>query len=278
MKYLFSLVLTLVIYSAYSYAQERQALRADINSEYDNGYQEERFEHVLQVFQSLYRPLIESKGGTLLIKKDWQDGAVNAFAWRNWNEYHMEILGGASRYYLVSEDAFILLICHEMGHLLGGKPGSFQISLEGQADYFSSAKCTRLMYQQIPHWDNPQVADPAQEEIATAKAKCQQSFSPQAKQELCQRSLLAGLSLAKLWAKIDASAAVSLLKRDSGQVTRTLDVHPKAQCRLDTYVAGALCPVSVLEEFSFEDEKLGACHMERFSTFARPGCWFRESL
>jgi YHS domain-containing protein len=56
-----------------------------------------------------------------------------------------------------NDDTFALLACHELGHVLGGKPyypkspPEFNFSMEGQADYFSSSICLPRVLDKIPN-------------------------------------------------------------------------------------------------------------------------------
>ena len=54
------------------------------------------------------------------------------------------------------------------------------------------------------------------------------------------------------------------------------DGHPEGQCRLDTYLAGAVCPVSWMESLSKKDPNHGSCNRDQgFTTGLRPLCWFK---
>ncbi len=256
------------------WGEQPTLLRADLNTEFDNGYHEDRFNRVIDFIYSHYAPIIESRGGALIIKKDWNDGAVNAFAEREGDEYRLEILGGLSRYSLISEDAFITLICHELGHLLGGYPKGGTISVEAQSDYYSTAKCVRRLFPHWSEWRNPEVSSPGPQDISFAETKCKISF-PDEGYETCVRSMNASWKISQLWGKLDRNKRPSYLKPDSTRVRVTQASHPSAQCRLDTYVAGALCPVDYKVDFSYENEKVGACGKWFQEAFQRPLCWYK---
>ena len=59
-------------------------------------------------------------------------------------------------------------------------------------------------------------------------------------QDLCYRTAMAGKSVADLLATLGKQDLPSFLTPDENRVTRTYNSHPKAQCRLDTYLSGAL--------------------------------------
>jgi hypothetical protein len=59
-------------------------------------------------------------------------------------------------------------------------------------------------------------------------------------------------------------------------VSKTDDQHPLAQCRLDTYFNGSICPADAMEDFSQTEGKTGACAQEKGDTFGyRPTCWYK---
>lgn len=238
------------------------------SNEYDNGYPETKYHQVLDTFIRVYSPTIAKRGGTFHILRDFSDGAVNAWAWRLGNEFHLEVPGGMSRYYLISEEGFIMTICHELGHLLGGAPLKTQkknISAEGQSDYFSTSKCIERMLLEITPYKKIK-SDP---EVISI---CKHNSS-----KYCQRAFSGMKSLTSYYAKLEGAKFPSLLNESTRVVRSTLSsTHPKAQCRLDTMKRGFLCPVNRDEDFSFDDPKVGACNLNHYPEFARPACWYKE--
>lgn len=237
------------------------------SDEYDNGYPVEKYHSVLDTFIKIYSPVIARRGGTFHILRDFKDGSVNAWAWRIADEYHLEVPGGMSKYYLISEEGFITTICHEIGHLLGGSPTKGRrgnISVEGQSDYFSTSKCLERMLAEITPYQDLKV-DEEVERICT-----------DSNSQNCRRALNGMKSLTSYYAKIEKVEFPSLFKDSPRVVRSTLKTHPKSQCRLDTMKRAYFCPVDRDEEFSFEDQKIGACHLNYFPEFARPKCWYRE--
>jgi hypothetical protein len=62
------------------------------------------------------------------------------------NQKSMMILGGTTRVEGMTKDAYAAVICHELGHVLGGAPyqtihGAEWVSAEGQADFFAASVC-----------------------------------------------------------------------------------------------------------------------------------------
>lgn len=206
---------------------------------FDNGYPENKYHEVLDTVLEVYTPIVENLGGSsFVIERDWFDGAVNMWAERWGEQYRLEIPGGMSRYHLITEEAFIISICHELGHLLGGVPSRGVISLEGQSDYFANQNCTKLLLSPIdPHKDLD-----ANVEVSEA---CEEAG------ELCPRVLQGSLSLTSYYAELEAVGAPRISTPSAVTVSETLNSHPPAQCRLDTLVAG-------------------------YFVLPRPSCWYKE--
>ena len=64
------------------------------------------------------------------------------------------ILGGTIRIEDFTLDAYAALVCHEMGHLIGGEPfqsipGAEWASAEGQADFFAASTCLPRFFQSL---------------------------------------------------------------------------------------------------------------------------------
>lgn len=200
-------------------------------SRWNNGYGEKRFFYVLEKLNEVYGPVIGDLGGELVLHTDWTDGAVNMWAERWGDRYILEIPGGFARYHLINEEAFLLTICHELGHLLGGPPQTGVISLEGQSDYFSTGECSRKLFEAVLPQTKKQ---PSPQELEFCKGAVGESS------DVCHRHTAGMLSVTSWFAEIAGLAPPRLDTPDSSQVSKTLEAHPKPQCRLDTLVAGYL--------------------------------------
>ena len=96
---------------------------------------------------------------------------------------------------------------------------------------------------------------------------------------LCTRSALAGKSLATLLA--GGGRAPSMQTPDTSVAKRTVNGHPPAQCRLDTYFAGSLCRKNPTGEMGKVHPRDGYCHRddkdEAHRDHARPLCWYKPT-
>lgn len=241
-----------------------------------NTMTEERFNQIIDKADAHYAPIVKSLGGKLEWARKWKDGTVNASAQRMGKTYKVNMYGGLARHNLVTEDGFALVVCHELGHHLGGAPkvGGFMnkwASNEGQSDYFASLKCFRRIFeaenneQIIANMNVPQ----------TVTKKCQDNFTLANDIALCVRSSMAGMSLAQLLGSLRGTTDVDFNTPDPATVARTNNAHPAAQCRLDTYFQGAICEVAYTEELDKKDPNKGTCFRNaNFKDGLRPLCWY----
>jgi hypothetical protein len=125
-----------------------------------------------------------------------------------------------------------------------------------------------------------------------AQKVCDTNYAAQADRNICYRSSVAGLSLATLLAKLRESPAPKFETPDPTIVESTFEDHPEAQCRLDTYLAGAVCTVpfdkSIIPAKKLSDKFGPKAEKEagRYSCLARDGwvtaqrprCWFKPQF
>lgn len=201
---------------------------------------------VVERFSKIWSPEIEkSYAKKLIVEYDWNNSRSNASATRDRDlNFVIKINGALAKEEGMDEDALLFILCHELGHHLGGSPkkkrGQTDIdswsSAEGQADYFAAKEC-------LPKVFDEEVDDKYIVEDLTIEKLCDE--------KICERILDTGLKVSKVFAQIKHSEWPSLEKESSVQVTQTYLSHPDVQCRLDTIKNGAL----------------GS---------ERPDCWFKD--
>lgn len=117
----------------------------------------------------------------------------------------IRVLGGMLKHPEMNKAALSLLLCHELGHYLGGPPLKSRTgwsSTEGQADYFSGETCARHL-------------------------------------GLSEENLLDGaLNLTRIYSEVTFESPPVIESCDETRVTRIHYGYPKVQCRLDTIIAG----------------------------------------
>lgn len=242
---------------------------------FGGGLSEEEYNQVIDRALAVMTPEIKKQlNKKLLIEKDWSNATVDAYATRDDQNNPVVVMsGGLARHPLMTKDAFLLLVCHEIGHHLGGAPKILRgnsglrgwSSAEGQADYYATSKCLPLFYKtgiDVKVFDNDQEAG----DYKTALSKCRDNT--------CARIVLAGLSVSKVFASLVSGMSEPQLQlNDKTQVQKTIYTHPNPQCRLDTYFSGAICESGKDIPFDLNDPKVGACTSD---IGARPACWYYE--
>lgn len=250
-------------------------------SEKNEGLTQTQYNNVITKVESVYRPYLEEIGHKLTINRLWDDPRVNAGTTKKGTEIILNMYGGYARHSLVTEDGYALVMCHELGHHLGGIPKKIfdsgetgWPSVEGQADYFATLKCLRKIFRQ----DNNEDLIAGLTVPPLVSEKCGSAFKQSWEVALCVRTSLAGLSIGAISADIRNTDLPTIETPDETVVEKTYEAHPVPQCRLDTYFQGSICAVSSARSLSTRDETKGVCHPTLGHTSGnRPLCWYKSS-
>lgn len=257
-----------------------------------NGMTEEEFNKAIDEVETVYAPIISNMGAKLQVERNWSDGTVNAYASQSGKTWKVAMFGGLARHATITRDAFALVVCHEIGHHIGGAPkkggsaggggwwggnGGGVISWasnEGQSDYFATLKCLRKSWIN----DNNEAIAKALKAPKMVTDSCRKTYKNKTDTALCVRTSMAGLSVGNLFAALGKLPEPKFETPDTKVVSSTDDNHPKAQCRVDTYYQGSLCDVNMNEDVSQTDEVKATCHGSLgHKTGTRPLCWFKPS-
>jgi hypothetical protein len=250
------------------------------DEELTGGLNEQQFNAVIDRVEAVYQPIVKAMGATLTVERRWNDETVNAFADQlTPTKWEVHMFGGLARRPEVSEDGFAMVMCHELGHHLGGYP-FYQgdvMSNEGQADVHATGACASKVFAV-----DAALSQKAFDTLpASMKAKCNAAHSTIRGRDVCYRAVVAGKSLGDLLAALEGKK-VGFDTPDTSVVSATNDEHPAAQCRLDTYVLSALCgnakwDYTLIPGKSFQDNNGTAAQSEAFAhscLSVRPKCWF----
>ena len=238
---------------------------------------QEEFNRVLDHIENLYAPEVTQLGAKLVIERKWKDGKVNAYARQRNKTWIITMFGGLARHPSITSDGFATVACHELGHHLGGYPKKARwASSEGQSDYYASTKCFRRYVE-----DDDNVRLMAKVQVPQrVQIFCRLTHLRDEDVAICQRSAMAGLSLANLFAALSKTnnAPPQFQRPSHKRVSRHNHNHPAPQCRLDTYFQGALCPEGAWDEVALDDNdpSQGYCSriVGRNNIGTRPRCWF----
>ena len=247
------------------------------------------FNEVIDEAVAFYEPFLKVNfGATFEVNRLWTDSTVNANATQFGSTWQVNMYGGLARRSEATRDGFALVLCHEIGHHLGGYPFSSSWAAdEGEADYFATLSCARTLWQ-----DQTETNALSRAAIeAYPKALCDTAWTDIDAQNLCYRTMLGGKSLANLLSALGGTKA-GFQTPDKSIVKITDHAHPEGQCRLDTYVAGAICGQE-FDATSIPGKDLGSkrnskdgesasskstCQRPDFAVGTRPLCWFKPLL
>lgn len=190
---------------------------------------------------------------------------------------------------LLQQDELDLLMCHEVGHAMGGAPFmSFAgvkniapVSAEGQADFFATSSCLPQLWRHddsFPYlnWinDNPDLGI-----VCPADGRLDRDRG------LCIRIARASLNFSRFIHRAigdevtmppkDPGPLPTLLGKDSAIAPFTLRrEYPRPQCRLQTFIQGLLCQTMANDgNFSIDPLTPLACDVVAQDA-PRPSCWF----
>jgi len=253
---------------------------------------EARFKEIIDEVVTVYGPIVESHGAKLKVNYLWSDTTVNASAEQEGTTWIVNMYGGLARRPEITDDGFSAVVCHELGHHLGGfyyYGDNDWASSEGQSDYFATHSCLREIWK---HTDSLN-AGYRTKLSPFGVAGCDRAWPGQADRNLCYRVAASGESLANLLAALGRGKAPRIDTPDRSEVSRSNTAHPEAQCRLDTYFAGSICPVNfdpmiIPGRFSSKGQNTAATEKDTIGAYChsalgflegnRPRCWFKPNV
>lgn len=243
---LISLCALAVSCTAFGSYPENDLDKEDFVNSFTASISEYDFRRTIDQVVNYYRPIVQSRGAQLNVEYNWADSTVNAYADKQEGIWTISMFGGMARRPEITLDGFMTVVCHEMGHLLGGFPfySNEDLAAEGQADFWATQACAKRV------WGG---GGPA------VKA----------------RAVAASRSISNLLATLEGSSYPSPDRKDPSVVLYTQDTHPRAQCRLDTYLAGIACnqvfPLDAYPKTQFQAYSTSCLGLQKG---ARPRCWF----
>ena len=233
----------------------------------------EQYVDLLVKIDKIYDPIVKRLGAELIIYDGWEDNTVNAYASQQGKRWIVEVMGGLARRNEITLDALAIVTCHELGHHLGGYPTYPRewASAEGNSDYYSTQACIKKVFNN--DYENKKAFDSASIE---AKEVCQATTN--ANYFRCVRAVEASWRLTSLFAS--ANEMPDPLTPDDIPVYRTETSYPKTtQCRLDTYIAGAICTKKwndlKIPRYKRDLDYI-SCTLKNKELGVRPSCWYAE--
>lgn len=214
-------------------------------------------ESVILSLDKLYRSAIEMQGTLLRWDFDWEKPWLGAGSTYLNSVFAVMLWGGMARAPYMTRSAIAALLCHELGHFLGGPPVQplpgervHWSSAEGQADFFSASEC-------LPRYFGREGVSSGIAVDRVAHEAC--SSRDPVKTSICLNIAAAGAEMIRAFHHYSSERSpvpsFETPSREVAPLTLTLS-YPSYQCRLDTFLAGAKCQI-------------------RPQDCVRPRCWFK---
>lgn len=247
-----------------------------------NGMTKEIFDSAIDQAQKVFGPIVAKFGSKLVIKGNWSDSTVNAYASQSGNVWNVQMFGGLARRSEVTPDGFLMVIGHELGHHLGAfvrySPYDWAAS-EGQSDYYALHAAAKKLWQSMRRIKNTREA--AFPDVVVEM--CNEAYEAVGEANLCYRSLMASMSLAQLLRALNNEPPVYFDRPDKTVVRSTNVSYPRTvQSRLDTMIAGSLCPVkwdyTKLPKTETESEQYLCTDRNGHGFAKRPASWFKANF
>lgn len=246
---------------------------------------QKEFNEIIESVASIYRPVVKGHRAKLQMNNLWTDTTVNASANQSGSTWEVNMYGGLARRKEVTKDGFAMVVCHEVGHHLAGYSfyGETEwAASEGQSDFWATQVCARRVF----------AGSKTKQAVSKfATQQCDKKFKDATERSVCYRTADASQSLANLLSVLNDGDVPKFTTPDRTEVRVTDPTHPQAQCRLDTYLAGALCgsewKESLIPGKRFADRTSPAaereaakygCFKESDGLAAHPRCWFASVL
>lgn len=241
MKYLLVLFISLQSIAAVkSLKNSSYMLGADAvtNSE----VKETEFGALARDIHKLYYPRAKKEGKEIVLFLDWSTPYFSAWATHPDDKYQINFWGGFARIPGMLTETWEFVVCHEIGHILGGKPridikDSRWASAEGQSDHFAVNKCLPFYYKTYNKTDFD-----SRKSLPFELSNCLEAYEQNIEQNICMKILRAGRGF------IDVLGYLSLDTHNADYRTPappTIELlnkgYPSSQCRLDIFVQGSLC-------------------------------------
>jgi len=246
---------------------------------------------LLKRFHDEFAPLAATHGARLFTELDYTATSPGAMATRSYDhkKWFIKIWGGIPKFPSATGDTYTLILCHELGHHLGGYPfyshdANEWAAAEGQADYWATQACAKRLWR-----DEINVNTTFS---GVKNTGCETLFVEENEVNLCKRIYRAVDINAELEGKTSKGGLPSIQRRDTSVVRELLVSHPKAQCRVDSMLMGLRCP----REFDFSyipgrgnplgqntlssenQARMSSCFTaDGYTHGTRPLCWFKSA-
>lgn len=185
--------------------------------------QEQAFKVAADLYLLNFNQVLQKTTKPLVFDIQWQSPYFGGGAVLDEHLASVRIFGGMIRTPEMTEDVLAAVLCHELGHFLGGEPYQDILfaewaSVEGQADFFAASVCLPAYFRLHQPMATPVEVRTRIEQAALGLFKMSQKYATPDQAPVSLES--------------SAPEVATELNRKS---------YPTDQCRLDTFKAGASC-------------------------------------
>jgi len=112
------------------------------------------FYEIPETIISLFTDEIENQKFKIQLNANWANPFFGAGVSFYNRQFNIMLWGGMTRMNGMNKSAYATIVCHELGHIIGGAPystmeGREWSSLEGQADFFAASVCLPRYFKSI---------------------------------------------------------------------------------------------------------------------------------
>jgi hypothetical protein len=249
---------------------------------WDNGntwnITEQEFWEMIDLVYGIYKPIFNElkldngEGVSWWFEADWNSKIHNMYASKvkvypyGWNKWIIKVHGGIARMVQMTKEGFLLGLCHEIGHMVGGYPlmDYTEYSTEGESDYYATHVCARKVFSAWAKKYNLK-------KVGATVEICEKNFDTQKEKDVCVYSVFGSKSLADVFYIANKQTRSPEIDTPDNYVVKlTYQLHTPAQCRLDTFIAGIMCDKS-WDDKRIPTERNAVCRN-------RPTCWYFNNL
>ena len=244
MKFLISLIfLTQITYASFQkeFNSERYQIFPDqiTTSEINKDSFSSKINEILPIF------IKESLAQNRIIVQNpmWETPYFSAWAKKqNESIYMINFWGGMARIPGMLTETWEFIICHEIGHIIGGHPyhqkvtDSLWASSEGQADHFAVVSCLPKFYRSQTQLLEPLDLYPYEVSL------CEEKYSKEEDKIICKKILRAGRGFVDINSYLNPDIAKADFFSNEIEAEKTIfDSYPSMQCRFDIFKTASQC-------------------------------------
>lgn len=220
-----------------SFAPENDGWMEDCISCESANITEDLFNRISDAGLKVAQEDMKAKRERLTIKRDWSSTTVNAYARRSQptgGSVEVMMYGALARRPEVDARGFALVLSHELSHLYPVRANYWEgaeylkMGCEGEADTSAAEKFFSRLAAVVPELREDGEFEPF------VNAKCGDDV-------VCKNNLTGGKQLANLLSALNRGPKLEFKDMATESVSQTiLDAYPRVECRLTSYVYGAL--------------------------------------